>query len=568
MTDWGPTDLGDGRWRFALWAPDREHVTLEMDCAQPLPMAKAGEGWFCVETEAREGSRYRFRIAPDLAVPDPASRRQCGGVHGWSVITPIAPPPDRWVGRPWEEAVIYELHVGLYGGFAGVAEQLPALAKIGVTAIELMPINAFSGSRNWGYDGVLPFAPAEAYGSPRELRELIDLAHRLEMMILLDVVYNHFGPDGNYLGSYAKPFFHAKQHTPWGGAVAVDRPQVAAYFRENALMWLNDYGFDGLRFDAVHAIGNDDFLDSLARYLRERTNGRQIYLMLENERNDAARLGPKGYDAQWNDDFHNVMHVLLTGEHDAYYEDFAHEPTQKLARCLSEGFVYQGDPSPHQNGKLRGSKSAHLPPSAFIAFLQNHDQTGNRALGERLINLTSLKRLRAATCLLLLLPHIPLLFMGEEVGARSPFLFFTDFHDELADAVREGRRHEFKGFAAFSSSDARDRIPDPNAFDTFKIARIMPGEDANHWRSFYATLLTLRRQAIIPGIAGARALGAAALSSGAVEARWMLGSGRLLTILINLGEMAVALPQNSEPAFATGVPGAPASCAVWISQPQ
>ncbi|KAK0350268.1 hypothetical protein LTR94_029721, partial [Friedmanniomyces endolithicus] len=200
-----------------------------------------------------------------------------------------------------------------------------------------MPINAFSGSRNWGYDGVLPFAPAETYGSPTELRELVDLAHRLEMMILLDVVYNHFGPDGNYLGSYAKPFFHAKHHTPWGGAVAVDRPQVAAYFRENALMWLNDYGFDGLRFDAVHAIGNDDFLDSLARDLRERTNGRHIYLMLENERNDAARLGPKGYDAQWNDDFHNVMHVLLTGEHDAYYEDFAHEPTQKLARCLSEG---------------------------------------------------------------------------------------------------------------------------------------------------------------------------------------------------------------------------------------
>lgn len=564
MTDWGAANIGNGLWRFALWAPDRDSVSLEFEDGQTLLMAAADNGWFRVEAEASAGSRYRFRLAPDLAVPDPASRRQVGGVHGWSVVTSLSPPAAGWKGRPWEEAVIYELHVGLCGGFAGVAKRLPGLAAIGITAIELMPVNAFSGARNWGYDGVLPFAPTEAYGSPADLRALIDAAHDLDLMIFLDVVYNHFGPDGNYLGTYAGSFFHAERHTPWGGAVAVDRPQVAAYFRENALMWLNDYGFDGLRFDAVHAIGDDAFIDGLAQDLRAATPGRHIHLMLENERNDADLLRPERYDAQWNDDFHNVMHVLLTGEHDAYYEDFAESPAEKLARCLAEGFIYQGDPSRHQQGKVRGTPSAHLPPSAFIAFLQNHDQTGNRALGERLISLTSPERLKAATTLLLLMPHIPMLFMGEESGATNPFLFFTDFHDELADAVREGRRREFKGFAAFASEDARARIPDPNALDTFHMAQVVEGPDAAQWRRFYKVLLTLRRDAIVPGMVGARAVEETVLSDAAVQAVWRLGDGRSLSILLNLGDSPVDISNQKDPAHATGTPGGPASCAVWI----
>ena len=567
MTFWGPTDLGNGRWRFALWAPDRQSVSLEIEDGATLPMEQADDGWFRLDVKLGQGSHYRFRLAADLAVPDPASRCQAGGVHGWSVVTPLMPPAAGWTGRPWEEAVIYELHVGLCGGFAGVAEQLPGLAAIGITAIELMPVNAFSGARNWGYDGVLPFAPAEAYGSPADLRALIDAAHGLGLMIFLDVVYNHFGPDGNYLGAYAGPFFHAERHTPWGGAVAVDRPQVAAYFRENALMWLRDYGFDGLRFDAVHAIGDNAFLDVLATDIRAAMPGRHIHLMLENERNDADRLGPERYDAQWNDDFHNVMHVLLTGERDAYYEDFAERPAQKLARCLAEGFIYQGDPSPHQQGRLRGTPSAHLPTSAFIAFLQNHDQTGNRAMGERLIALTSPERLRAGTTLLLLMPQIPLLFMGEESGATSPFLFFTDFHDELADAVREGRRREFKGFAAFASEKARALIPDPNARATFDAARVADGADAPEWRSFYKTLLTLRHQAVVPGIAGAHALEATVLSDSAVQAVWRLGDGRLLSILLNLGNLPVDVSKREKPAFAVGTPGGPTSCTVWIDLP-
>lgn len=567
MTAWGPTDIGNGQWRFALWAPDRDSVSLEIEDEEIWPMDPADDGWFRVDAKVSEGSHYRFRLAPDLAVPDPASRRQSGGIHGWSVVTAQPAYDAGWMGRPWEEAVIYELHVGLCGGFAGVADRLAGLAAIGVTAIELMPVNAFSGARNWGYDGVLPFAPAEAYGSPAELRALVEAAHDLGLMIFLDVVYNHFGPDGNYLGAYAQPFFHPERHTPWGGAIAFDRPQVAAFFRENALMWLHDYGFDGLRFDAVHAIGDDAFLDALAHDLRAATPGRPIHLMLENERNDAERLEPGRYNAQWNDDFHNVIHVLLTGERDAYYEDFAERLAERLARCLAEGFIYQGDPSPHQQGKHRGTPSAHLPPSAFISFLQNHDQTGNRAMGERLTSLTSPERLKAATVLLLLMPQIPLLFMGEESGATSPFLFFTDFHDELADAVREGRRREFKGFAAFASEEARAHIPDPNAPATFDMARVVEGPDAAEWRSFYKTLLTLRHQVIVPGIAGAHALEATVLSGSAVQAVWRLGDGRLLSILLNLGELAVEGPRREQPIFAVGTPGGSASCAVWIDLP-
>jgi maltooligosyltrehalose trehalohydrolase len=566
MTLWGPARLEDGRWRFRLWAPDREAVTLERNGAPDLPMTRDADGWHMVEATAQAGDRYRFRIDSDMSVPDPASRGQSGGVHGWSVLVDPQVADSGWRGRPWPETVIYELHVGLCGGFSGVASLLPDLAAIGVTAIELMPINAFSGTRNWGYDGVLPFAPAEAYGTPDDLRALIDAAHMQGLMIFLDVVYNHFGPDGNYLGACASSFFHAERHTPWGGAVAVDRPEVAAYFRENALMWLTDYGFDGLRFDAVHAIGDDDFLDALAHDIRSATGpDRHVHLMLENERNDPARLSPDRYDAQWNDDFHNVMHVLLTGERDAYYEDFAERPAEKLARCLAEGFIYQGDPSPHQGGKVRGRPSGHLPPTAFIAFLQNHDQVGNRALGERLARLTTPERLKAATALLLLMPQIPMLFMGEETGAQSPFLFFTDFHDDLADAVREGRRREFAAFSAFASEEARAHIPDPNAIATFDNSRVAVGDDAAAWRDFYRGLLALRRDRIVPGLPGCRPAGARSLSDAAVLASWRMGSGETLTILLNLGETAVAAPEAGEPLFLLGEAGGPASFAAWLA---
>ena len=567
MTLWGPLALGLDRWRFTLWAPDRDAVTLELGEGRTKPMTKQPDGWFVADAAATNGTRYRFRIDADLAVPDPASRQQDGGVHGWSVVVdPLRfPPTQGWAGRPWEEAVILEVHAGLCGGFNAMVELLDQWAEQGITVIELMPVNAFSGTRNWGYDGVLPFAPAQCYGTPDDLRALIDAAHDRGLMMFLDVVYNHFGPDGTYLGAYASSFFHADRHTPWGGAVAVDRQEVAAFFRENALMWLNDYGFDGLRFDAVHAIGDDAFLDRLAGDIRAGVEpGRHIHLMLENEGNDADRLSPDRYDAQWNDDFHNVMHVLLTGETDAYYEDFAERPAERLARCLEQGFIYQGDPSRHQRGKPRGKPSAHLPPFAFVAFLQNHDQVGNRAMGERLISLTTPEKLKAATALLLLMPQIPLLFMGEECGASSPFLFFTDFHDDLADAVREGRRKEFAGFSAFASDEARRRIPDPNDPATFERSRVHCATDADGWRAFYRLLITLRRERIVPGLRGCRALSASALTDKAVEASWQLGTGETLTILLNLGDVPVPPSSPSTPLYASGKAGGSVSFAAWI----
>jgi maltooligosyltrehalose trehalohydrolase len=519
---------------------------LEIDGAEPLALTARGHGLFVAETTAKPGTRYRFRLDDGLAVPDPASRAQSGGVHGWSVLVDPESYPWRspeWRGRPWEETVLQELHVGTLGGFAGVARELERIAALGITAIELMPIGAFSGTRNWGYDGVLPFAPAESYGTPDELRALVDTAHGLGLSVFLDVVYNHFGPDGNYLNAYAPGFFHTDVETPWGGAVAVDEAPVAAFFRENALMWLEDYRFDGLRFDAVHAIGNPTFLDRLAQDIREALPGRHIHLVLENEHNEAARLGEGPYDAQWNDDFHNVLHVLLTGETDAYYADFADRPAERLARCLAEGFIYQGDPSANQDGKRRGSPSGHLRPGAFVAFLQNHDQVGNRAMGERLTLLAAKDKLRAATALLLLGAQIPLLFMGDESGSHTPFLFFTDFHDDLADAVREGRRREFAKFAAFADEAARARIPDPNAEATFAASRVEPGPDAGEWERLYRTLIGMRMEAIVPHLAGAASIRAEAIGDKAVRASWRLGDGSTLSIALDLADVPGPLPE-------------------------
>jgi maltooligosyltrehalose trehalohydrolase len=565
---WGPRRDANGTL-FRLWAPDRDAVTLEIDGAPATPMWRDAEGWFTVEAAVVAGTRYRFRLDDDEVVPDPASRQQDSGVHGWSVV--VDPDAYRWrtdwQGRAWEEMVIQEVHVGALGGFAGVATHIAQMAAMGVTAIELMPVNAFGGTRNWGYDGVLPYAVAESYGTPDALKALVDTAHEHGVAVFLDVVYNHFGPDGNYLGGYASPFFHADVDTPWGGAVAVDREPVRRFFIDNALMWVNEYRIDGLRFDAVHAIDDDAFLDAMAREIRASTGDRSVHLVLENERNDADRLRAGAYDAQWNDDFHNVLHVLLTGETSAYYADFADRPAERLARCLGEGFIYQGEGSPNHDGRPRGKSSGHLPPTAFVSFLQNHDQIGNRALGERLTMLTDAARLRAATALLLLSPQIPLFFMGDEAGSDTPFLFFTDFHDELADAVREGRRKEFAKFAAFADEDARAAIPDPNAQATFSASVPRDGPDAGRWRTLYSDLLALRHRVIVPRLRGAMAMGAEAIGERAVVARWRMGDGAVLTIALNLGDEAAVLSAvEGDMVFADGATDAGPCVRVWLSQ--
>jgi maltooligosyltrehalose trehalohydrolase len=549
----GAVLLDSGVTRFALWAPDAYYVSVEIEGGQSLAMLPQNEGWFVLEARCPAGTRYRYNIDGELEVPDPASRAQSSDVHSHSVVVdPLAYEWQNtaWQGRPWHEAIIYELHVGALGGYAGVENHLQRLAELGVTAIELMPIAQFPGERNWGYDGVLPYAPQSSYGTPEQLKHLIDVAHGYGLMVILDVVYNHFGPDGNYLGRYAKGFFRNDVKTPWGDSIDFRRREVRDYFIDNALMWLLEYRFDGLRMDAVHAIKDDTFLQEFAHKVREQIDApRHVWLNLENEFNQASLL-EQGFDAQWNDDGHNTLHVLLTGETDAYYSDFAHQATEKLARLLSQGFVYQGEATRH--GHTRGESSGHLPPSAFVLFLQNHDQIGNRAFGERLPQISYGPALRSATALWLLSPMIPLMFMGDEWAASEPFLFFTDHHGELADAVREGRRGEFADFAAFADEEKREHIPDPNDPATFEASRPAfdavyletdVGSDHRSWLELYQQLMTIRHQQIMPRLPGSHALGADVLAEGAVSARWRMGDGAVLRIDLNLTEHAVTAPE-------------------------
>lgn len=552
------------RTRFRLWAPAQNAVAVAIEGGTHEPMRRSADGWFEAEANCGPGTHYRYVLQDGTAVPDPASRAQNGDIHGFSVV--VDPSGYRWRhpewrGRPWSEAIIYELHVGLLGGYAGVARELPRLAALGVTAIELMPIAEFPGARNWGYDGALPFAPECSYGTPDDLKALVDAAHDHELSIFLDVVYNHFGPDGNYLSLYAPQFFRDDVTTPWGPAIDFRRNEVRRFFTDNALYWLNEYRFDGLRFDAVHAITERDWLEEMAAAVRKTVApGRQVHLVLENDNNDAALLAGR-FDAQWNDDGHHVLHVLLAGEHDGYYEDYVPDAAPRLARCLKDGFVYQGEASKHRGGKARGTPSGNLPPTAFVLFLQNHDQVGNRAFGERLTVLADPKALEAAVALQLLCPQIPLLFMGEEVASVSPFLFFTDHNRELAEAVREGRRREFAGFSQFSDPALLAKLPDPNEVSTFE--RSKPVADAVHGEereALYRTLIGIRRAEIVPRLKGARAVNARAVGDSAVVAHWRMGDNALLTIGTNLGAENVAMPVHQGRLLFASSPAAAEAC--------
>ncbi|TDV39627.1 maltooligosyl trehalose hydrolase [Paraburkholderia caballeronis] len=551
--------------RFRFWAPSCRAVQIVFDDAsEAVEMTPAGNGWFEAQAPCGAGALYRYRLDGGQTVPDPASRYQPQGVHGPSeVIDPrsYAWRHAQWQGRPWEETVLYELHVGALGGYRGVEKRLPALAELGVTAIELMPLNDYPGERGWGYDVILPYAPHAAYGTPDELKALVDTAHGLGLQMFVDVVYNHFGPDGNWLPHYAKPFFREGVRTPWGDALDFDRFEVRDFFCDNALYWLTEYRFDGLRIDAAHAIGNEPWLRELADQVHARVeNGRHVHLVLENEHN-AANLLETHFDAQWNDDAHHAIHVLLTGESEGYYRAFTDEPIRKLARALVEGFVYQGEPSPVHDGRPRGEPSGHLPPTSFVLFLQNHDQIGNRAFGDRLRALCDDDdALRAATALLLLSPQIPLLFMDEEHGSKQPFQFFTDYTGDLADAVREGRRREFAAFGAFSDPARRAQIPDPNDPRTFAASSPPASEPASEperserleWMHFYKSALTVRTRLLAPRLRHASADHATVLvddagrDTAALIARWKLADGETLSIALNLGRDDVSLPQQPD----------------------
>ncbi|MGB3290600.1 MAG: malto-oligosyltrehalose trehalohydrolase [Burkholderiaceae bacterium] len=546
----GAVCVGDGLVRFRLWAPGAGQVCLEVDGQTARPMEAVAQGFHELSCACAPGTRYRYHIDASLRVPDPASRLQDGDIHDASIVSDTGSYTWRnndWRGLPWEQTVLYEIHVGLAGGFRGVQERLADLSELGITAIELMPIADFPGPRNWGYDGVLPYAPDAAYGSPDDLRMLVDTAHGMGMQVFLDVVYNHFGPEGNYLPGYAPEFFREDRMTPWGPAIDFRRKQVRAFFAENALYWLREYRFDGLRLDAVHAISEPGWLPEMADFVRRGIDPeRHVHLVLENDDN-AAGLLEKGFDAQWNDDAHHVLHRILTGENQGYYSAYGVDGAGELARCLGEGFLYQGQPSAWRDGRPRGEPSAGLPPSSFVFFLQNHDQTGNRAFGERLTTLCAGQpdALRAAIALQLLTPHIPLIFMGEEYGSTTPFLYFTSFKDtKLAAAVREGRRNEFAAFPEFSDPHARDRIPDPNDEHAWEQSRVLPGlrgEGGMRWREEYRALLAARREFVSPWLRGAKNLFAEAAGPLAVRAGWRLGNGSVLRIYCNLSPVDVVL---------------------------
>ena len=552
----GAEVLPDGRVRFRLWAPACEAVMLRLETvAAPLRLQALPGGWHeLITSQAGVGSRYSFELPSGLVVPDPASRFQPADVHGPSEV--VDPSAYRWSDagwkpRPWAETVLYELHVGTFtpeGTFEAVIGKLGHLAALGVTVIELMPIAAFPGRCDWGYDGVSLFAPDATYGRPDDLRRLVDAAHSHGLGVLLDVVYNHFGPEGNYLSTYAPQFFTDRHKTPWGDAVNYDGPGskvVREFVVHNALYWLEEFHIDGLRLDAIHAIidtSETPLVIELAERVRALDRSRTVPILVENEDNEAADLArvagtPKRYTAQWNDDVHHVLHTAATGEGAGYYADFVGD-TDKLGRALAEGFAFQGELMAFR-GSPRGEPSGSLPPDAFVSFVQNHDQIGNRAFGDRLVSVASEDAVRAVTATLLLLPQIPMLFMGEEWGTAKPFPFFCDFSGELGEAVRKGRREEFSHDPALRADEGRGEIPDPQADATFQSAKLDWSEidHAPHRATleWYRRLLAVRKDRIAPRTAKIMCGGTSVtIGTLAVSVRWQATPDETLRLDINL----------------------------------
>jgi len=557
----GAEVLKEGGVRFRLWAPAARTVDL-VSSEKETRMKSLGGGWFeHTDRDAGAGLLYQYAIDGEQLVPDPASRFQPRDVDGPSEVIDLTRYPWKdagWKNRPWREAVIYELHVGTFspqGTYAGIVPELERLKDTGITAIELMPLADFAGKRNWGYDGVLPYAPDSAYGRPEELEALVEAAHHAGLMVFLNVVYNHFGPKGNYLNLYAPQFFNPKVNTPWGPAINFENEVVRQYFIQNVLYWLHDYHFDGLRFDAVHAIHDPSpkhILDEIRAAVASSSNPRK-HLVLENDANQARFIGSRKYEAQWNDDAHHCYHVLATGEADGYYMAYEKNTAELLARCLAEGFAYQGEVSPFSK-EPRGEKSAHLAPTCFVDFLQNHDQIGNRALGERLTQLADPAVLRSLTAIQLLAPSPPLLFMGEEWGCRQPFLFFCDFEGELGEAVRKGRREEFSRFKGFEGE-----LPDALAESTFTACVLDRSKADQVWAAHYKQLLALRSREVVPlecGPGRYRMLGERAF-----EVTW----GDRLMLIANLGDEKVQVPDapKDKPLWSSGPVGAPWSVHWW-----
>jgi maltooligosyltrehalose trehalohydrolase len=502
-----PHAPGFGR-SYRVWAPRAKRVAVTID-GDRLDMTGRGDGWWTADRQMRDRELYAFLVDGEGPFPDPRSMFQPAGVHGRSQCVDhrlFEWSDAHWQPPPLASGIVYELHIGTFseaGTFEGAMEKLPYLADLGVTHLELMPVCEFSGPRGWGYDGVDLFAPHHAYGRPDDLKRLVDACHARGLAVILDVVYNHVGPAGNYLGKFG-PYFTHRYNTPWGDAVNLDdagSDEVRRFFCDNALMWLRDYHFDGLRLDAVHALIDTSachFLEQLSDEVDalEAVVGRHLVLIAESDLNDprvirGREAGGYGIDAQWSDDFHHALHALLTGERSGYYEDFG--TLAHLATALQEGFVYADAHSPHRQ-RRHGRRLHGVPGWRLIVAAQNHDQVGNRAAGERLCDLVSIGRLKIAAALLLTSPFVPLLFQGEEWAASSPFQYFTAHEDETLGAqVSEGRRTEFATFGWDASS-----VPDPQSVETFERSRLrwneLSGPIHADLSSWYQALIALRQK--------------------------------------------------------------------------
>ena len=502
--------------RFRIWAPDARELTLVLHdgkAAGTHPLARIEGGVY--ETWVRgaaAGDTYAFRMDGGDPRPDPASRFQPQGVHGPSQI--IDAGAYRWHDAAWrprrlEDLIVYELHIGTFspeGTFAGARARLPYLRDLGVTAVEVMPIADFAGNRNWGYDGAALFAPARAYGPPDDFRAFVDEAHRQGLAVILDVVYNHLGPEGAYLPHFSPQYLTDRHAGPWGRSVNLDGPgaeHVRRFIVDNALYWIRDFHVDGLRLDATHALvdqSDTHIVAALARAVREAAPARVI-LHAEDHRNEARMLerpseGGWGLDGVWADDFHHVIRRMVAGDAHGYYADFA-GTAEELAAVLRQGWLYTGQPSKHAKGP-RGTRADRVPMYRFVVCLQNHDQVGNRAIGDRVHHAIPPETWRAASVVLLTAPMTPLLFMGQEWAASTPFLYFTDLEPEMGTRVTEGRRAEFADFPSFSSAGGSEKVPDPQAAQTFEASRLRWDEhtQGEHARvlALYRQLLALRRK--------------------------------------------------------------------------
>ncbi len=500
----GATPNG-GQTDFVVWAPNCRvvHIDIVSPMRQRIRLQRGDRDYFSGRASVGAGARYFVVPDDDAGKPDPASRYQPEGVHGPSEVIDSAFVwnDHDWRGLPLERYVIYELHVGTFSPestFDGAIAHLDELVQLGITAIELMPVAQFPGTRNWGYDGVQPFAVQNSYGGPAGLKRLVDACHTRGLAVVLDVVYNHLGPEGNYLGEFA-PYFTHKYKTPWGPAVNVDErhsDEVRRFFIDNALEWIIDYHIDALRLDAVHGIldtSAQPFLAELSQVVEQRANelGRQVHLIAESDLNDVRMLLPTsehgmGMHAQWADDFHHALHSLLTRERDGYYADFG--SVHHLAEALRHCFIYRGQYSNYR-ARRHGNDPSGASDAQFCVCMQNHDQVGNRMNGDRISTLIDREKYKVGAAAVLLSPYVPLLFMGEEYSETQPFAYFIDHSDKaLVEAVRRGRREEFAAFAWQAEP------PDPHAQDTFENARLRrPGtEPHKSMRAYYRRLLELR----------------------------------------------------------------------------